>query len=54
MEWFGGQEESSDCYLDFSRAINTAYHSILTDKLMKWGLVKWTQGWADNRPPCWA
>lgn len=41
-------------YLDFGKAVSGAYHSILTDKLVKWGLVKWAEGWTENQLPYWA
>lgn len=40
-------------YLDFSKAISAAYHSILTNKLMKKGLVKWAEGWTEKQLPYW-
>lgn len=36
-------------YLDCSKAVSAAYHSILTDKLMKWA-----EGWTENQLPYWA
>lgn len=29
-------------YLDFSQAFSTVFHNIVTDKLTKYGLAKWT------------
>lgn len=41
-------------YLDFGKAVSGAYHSILADKLVKWGLVKWAERWTENQLPYWA
>lgn len=30
-------------YLDFSQAFSTVFYNILTDRLMKYGLAKWTR-----------
>lgn len=35
-------------YFDFSKALNTVSHSILKDKLMKYGLGMWTVRWTEN------
>ena len=35
-------------YLDFSQAFSTVFHNILTDKLMKYGLAKWTVRWTET------
>ena len=41
-------------YLDFSKAFSSVSHSILKDKLMKYGLGKWTARWTENWLHCWA
>ncbi|TRZ08930.1 hypothetical protein HGM15179_018171 [Zosterops borbonicus] len=35
-------------YLDFSKAFNTVFHSILIGKLKKCGLDKWTVRWIED------
>lgn len=39
--------------LDFSKAFDNVSHSILKDKLMKYGLGKWTARWTENQLHCW-
>lgn len=34
--------------LSFSKAFNIIYHKILTDRLMKYRLNKWTVRWAEK------
>ncbi|CAM5173342.1 unnamed protein product [Eretmochelys imbricata] len=42
-------------YLDFSKAFDTVFHSILASKLKKYGLdewaVRWIESWLDSRVP---
>ena len=41
-------------YLEFSKAFGTVSCNILTDKLMKYGLDKWTVRWSENLLNCQA
>lgn len=41
-------------YLDFNRAFGTVSCNILIDKLMKYGLDKWTVRWSENWLNCQA
>lgn len=42
-----------DVHLDFSKAFSTVSHIILTDKLIKYGLEKWTARWIEDFLNCW-
>jgi len=35
-------------YPDFSKAFNTVSHSLLLEKLMRYGLDKWSVPWVEN------
>lgn len=41
-------------YLYFIMAFSTFYHSIITDKMMKYRPDKWTMRWNENRLNSWA
>ena len=46
------EEEWMLVYLGFSKTFNTVSHNILTEKLMKYGLHKWTVNWTENQLNC--
>ena len=41
-------------YLDLSKALDTVFHNIFIDKVMKYGLKKWAMKWTENWLNCQA
>ncbi|PKU46357.1 rna-directed dna polymerase from mobile element jockey- hypothetical protein [Limosa lapponica baueri] len=46
--WMDEKRAVDVTYLDFSKAFNTVFHSILIAKLRKYGLGEWTVKWIEN------